>query len=92
MDELEFVSMSEEIWLRAENILADLYNLVSYDEDGDSVPFHFHTYGHLAIEQIERLIDLFNEMQELEEKANRKPGSRLATFRDFLHLLKMKKK
>lgn len=92
MDHLEFVAMREEIWLRAEQVLADMYVIIGEDEDGDPVPFHLHTYGSLVIEQIGRLIDQFEETRELEARENRLPDIRLKTFRDFLKALETRKR
>lgn len=87
MDQLEIVALTEELWLRAEAVLAEMYLTVHEDEDGDRVPFHLHTYGHIVIGHIEQLMDLFHEMQQVLKVANVKPAAPLNSFRDFLRVL-----
>lgn len=92
MEQAQFALKCKEIWDRAEVVLDDMYRIVGQDEDGDPVPFHFHSYGELVIKQIERLIDLYEEMTALEAKANRMPEIRLKSFRDFLRVLSARPK
>jgi hypothetical protein len=64
-----------------------MYLTVHEDKDGDRVPFHLHTYGHIVIGHIEQLMDLFHEMQQVSKEANLKPAAPLNSFRDFLRVL-----